>query len=66
MEAIALPPLTKISEEELSRARLYRLLSRLLGSPADEELLSFLRNLEGDDSPLGQALASLSDVSARV
>ena len=66
MEATTLPPIVSISEEELSRARLYRLLSRLLGAPADEELLSFLRNLEGDDSPLGQGLAALSDVAARV
>ena len=66
MEAITLPPLVDLSEEELSRARLYRLLSRLLSAPADEELLLFLRNLEGDDSPLGQGLATLSDVAARV
>ena len=66
MEAITLPPLVDLSEEELSRARLYRLLSRLLSAPADEALLSFLRNLEGDDSPLGQGLATLSDVAARV
>ena len=57
MEAITLPPLVDLSEEELSRARLYRLLSRLLSAPADEALLSFLRNLDGDDSPLGQGLA---------
>ena len=66
MEAIALPTHTDISEEELSRARLYRLLSRLLGAPADDNLLLFLRNLKGDDSPLGRGLAALSAVAERV
>ena len=66
MEAVELPNLAGISEEELSRARLYRLLARLLGAPADEDLLFFLRKLDGDDSPLGQGLAALSDVAARV
>ena len=66
MEAIPLSPQFDVSEEELSRARLYRLLSRLLGAPADEELLLFLRNLKGDDSPLGQGLAAVSEVAARL
>ena len=66
MEAVELPNLADISEEELSRARVYRLLARLLGAPADEGLLVFLRKLNGDDSPLGQGLAALSDVAARV
>ena len=66
MEAVELPNSAEISEEELSRARLYRLLARLLGAPADEALLVFLQKLNGDDSPLGQGLAALSDVAARV
>ena len=66
MEAVELPNLADISEEELSRARVYRLLARLLGAPADEDLFVFLRKLNGDDSPLGQGLAALSDVAARV
>ena len=66
MEAIALPPIQEFSEEELTRARLYRLLSRLLGAPADDDLLLFMRNLKGDDSPLGRGLAALSAVAERV
>jgi len=66
VEAIALPPKVELSEEELTRARLYRLLSRLLGTPADQDLLVFLRELKGDESPLGQGLAALSTVAARV
>ncbi len=66
MEAIALPPIVEISKEELTRARFYRLLSRLLGAPADEDLLLFMRNLKGDDSPLGRGLAALSAIAERV
>ena len=66
MEAIPLSSQSDVSEEELSRARLYRLLSRLLGAPADDELLLFLRSLKGDDSPLGQGLAALSGVAGRL
>ena len=57
MEAIPLSSQFDVSEEELSRARRYRLLSRLLGAPADDEVLLFLQSLKGDDSPLGQGLA---------
>lgn len=55
-----------VSEEELSRARLYRLLSRILGAPADAALLEFLKKLEGDETTLGQALGALSEVAGRV
>ena len=64
MEAVA--PRVELSEEELTRARLYRLMSRLLGEPADMDLLIFLRELKGDESPLGQGLAALSAVAERV
>ena len=66
MEAIGIAPQSGISEEELTRARLYRLLSRLLGAPADNDLLEFLRDLKGDESPLGQGLAALSVVAEHV
>ncbi len=55
-----------VSEEELYRAQLYRLLARLLGAPADEELLTVLRDLNGDDSPMGTALANLAEVARAV
>lgn len=55
-----------VTEEELIRAHFYRLLARLLDAPADAELFQLLQDLDGDDSPLGQALAALSDVAARV
>lgn len=54
------------SEEEVYRAHLYRLLARLLGAPADQELFRLLQDLDGDDSPMGQAVAALSDVAARM
>ena len=55
-----------VSEEELYRARLYHLLARLLGSSPDEKLLSFLTSMNGDESPIGQAIGALADVAARV
>lgn len=46
-------------EEELFRAQLYSLLSRLLGAPPDAALLTVLGGLTGDASELGQAFAAL-------
>ncbi len=57
---------SELSEEEGYRAHLYRLLARLLGAPADQDLFRLLQNLDGDDSPMGQAIGALSDVAARI
>lgn len=54
------------SEEEDYRAHMYRLLARLLGAPADQDLFRLLQNLDGDDSPMGQAICALSDVAAQM
>ena len=51
------------SEEELYRGYCYRLLARLLGAPGDDELMAFLRGLEGDDTELGRAIANLAEVA---
>jgi len=56
----------RISEEELQRAQFYQLLARLLGAPVDEELVDLLKNIEGDDSPLGVALTALKDLAHRI
>lgn len=53
-----------ISEEDELRARFYALLSRLLHQPASEETLADIRRLEGDDSPMGQALGALAEAAA--
>lgn len=51
---------------ENSRARLYGLLSRLLAGPPDAALLAALAGLEGDDTPIGRALAALAARAAEV
>jgi TorA maturation chaperone TorD len=50
-------------EEELFRAQLYSLLSRLLAAPPDAALLRMLGGLTGDESELGQAFAALARVA---
>ena len=51
-------------EEELQRARIYRLLARLLATPPDAALLAGLAALPGDDSGLGRAFAILGRAAA--
>jgi TorA maturation chaperone TorD len=41
-------------------------LARLLTSPPTEDLLDILRDLEGDDTPMGQALFSLAHEAAKI
>jgi TorA maturation chaperone TorD len=50
----------EIPEEDLLRAQFYGLLARLFTSPPTEDLLNILRDLEGDDSPMGQTLGAIS------
>lgn len=46
--------------EDVARANLYRLIARFLDSPPSQELLLNTGTLEGDDSPLGVALANFA------
>tara|TARA_B100001964_G_scaffold166610_1_gene182951 strand:- start:689 stop:1267 length:579 start_codon:yes stop_codon:yes gene_type:complete len=55
-----------VTEEELYRAQVYQLLARLLGAPVDDELIDILKNIDGDDSPLGVALNGLKDLAHRI
>jgi len=55
-----------VTEEELYRAQVYQLLARLLGAPVDDELIDILKNINGDDSPLGVALNGLKDLAHRI
>ncbi len=48
------------AEEDVFRARFYALLSSLLARPANADTLAALSAIEGDGSPLGQALNALS------
>ncbi|HKW54733.1 MAG TPA: molecular chaperone TorD family protein [Stellaceae bacterium] len=53
-----------VAEEELLRARLYSLLSRLLAAAPDAWLLAGLKGTEGDSSELGNGLAALAREAA--
>ncbi|WP_425342903.1 TorD/DmsD family molecular chaperone [Sagittula salina] len=52
-----------IAEEDRLRADLYNFLGLILSGPPDEMLLVQTAQLEGDDSPLGQAIATLSKMA---
>lgn len=51
--------------EELLRAHQYRLLARFLAAPPDGELLTLAAGFTGDETELGQALATLARLAAR-
>lgn len=56
---------SEIAEEDLLRAQLYQMLSHLLGNPPTKQDLSNLAAMNGDSSPLGEAIASLSKIASR-
>lgn len=55
-----------IPEEDFLRAQFYGLLAQVLTSPPTEDLLNILRELEGDDTPMGQALGTLAYEAAKI
>ena len=55
----------ELPEEDQSRSALYRLLGRTLIAPPDASARSALCGLQGDDSPLGQALNALAAEAAQ-
>ena len=57
-------PAEPLPDEELHRARIYRLLARLLAAPPDAPLLAGLAALAADDSDLGSAFAALARAAA--
>ncbi len=50
----------EVLEEDLLRAQVYGLLARLLASPPDREVLDILSGIDGDATPLGEALSALA------
>ncbi|UYV36833.1 molecular chaperone TorD family protein [Rhodobacteraceae bacterium D3-12] len=54
---------TAIAHEDRLRADLYNFLGLLLAGPPDEMLLSQSAGLSGDESPLGEAVGTLSRVA---
>ncbi|MAO54626.1 MAG: molecular chaperone TorD [Rhodospirillaceae bacterium] len=58
-------PETAVPEEDMLRAGIYALLSRLLARPMDDDTIEFVRGLTGDESPMGQAVNSLAALAKR-
>ena len=56
---------TAVPEEDMQRAGIYALLSRLLAKPMDNDTIAFVRDLAGDESPLGQAVNALAAMAKR-
>jgi len=54
-----------LAEEDVLRADLYDFLAALLASPPTAELIEKTRSLEGDETPLGQAIGALSKVAGQ-
>ncbi|MEP2533036.1 molecular chaperone TorD family protein [Shimia sp.] len=56
-------PELQIAEEDALRADLYDFLSALLSGPPDKSMLSRAAGLSGDDSALGQAVATMARIA---
>ncbi len=65
MAAVKELPESGIAEEDLLRAQLYQMLSHFLGNPPSEKDLANLAAMNGDESPLGEAIASLAKIAAK-
>jgi TorA maturation chaperone TorD len=57
---------TGIAEEDALRAHTYGLLARLLAEPPTPEMMDVVRGLEGDETPFGQALGTLSAAARKI
>lgn len=56
---------SKIAEEDRLRADLYNFLGLLLSAPPEQMLLEQTAGLNGDDSPLGEAVTALAKVAKK-
>ena len=56
----------EIIEEDLLRAHVYRLLAKFLRAAPDQDTLKKLTSLNGDDTELGQALATVAKIAGKV
>lgn len=54
---------TDISEEDLLRADVYRLLAELLRTAPGDDSLAMFANMRGDATPLGRAIADLAMIA---
>ena len=57
---------TGISEEDVLRAQLYEFLATLLRVEPSDDVLALVSGLSGDDSPIGQASATLAHLARQM
>lgn len=55
----------EVAHADVLRANLYRMLAHVLTAPPQRTDLDLLAGLEGDETPLGRAVRSLSRIAAR-
>ncbi len=55
-----------VTEEDALRAHIYHLLARLFAEPPTADLMEIVRGLEGDGTPFGQALGTLSAAARKL
>ena len=55
-----------VTEEDALRAHTYHLLARLFAEPPTADLMEIVRGLEGDETPFGQALGTLSAAARKL
>ncbi len=65
MSAMTQLPVTDVAEEDMLRAQLYQMLSHFLGNPPSQKDLNSLAAMSGDNSPLGEAIASLATIASK-
>lgn len=57
---------TGIAEEDILRADLYDMLAALLARPPTPELLSMVKGLSGDSTPLGQGISAMARLAGHM
>lgn len=57
---------TGIVEEDVLRADLYDMLAALLSRPPSPELLTMVRDLSGDSTPLGQGISAMARLAGHI
>ena len=57
---------TGIVEEDVLRADLYDMLAALLARPPSPELLTMVKDLSGDSTPLGQGISAMARLAGHI
>ncbi len=65
MTTSSISSVASVAEEDLLRAQLYRMLSHFLGNPPSQKDIDNLAAMSGDESPLGEAIASLAKIAGK-